>query len=261
MRGMRKNAKPRKSSSDDTRIWVETSIGDALSSPSSNEIIRATTHTNSNKKRALTTVPTSRRADARPETNPIEAQQLEPCMSKAKDTFAQSIKDAENLLQHFNDLNKKPPPAPELEVLKRAGLVMAMTAWETYVEDRVLEACTERLRDLSDRTVAEFVQSKLDEEIKKLHNPASQRTLQLFREYAGVDLANYWFWNGWDFRAVTQRLDDYMKLRGDVVHRSLQILPDAQLVHPVKKDDLKKAIAFLKNLVVATERSLEQPTG
>lgn len=71
-------------------------------------------------------------------------------MSKAKDTFAQSIKDAENLLQHFNDLNKKPPPAPELEVLKRAGLVMAMTAWETYVEDRVLEACTERLRDLSD---------------------------------------------------------------------------------------------------------------
>lgn len=182
-------------------------------------------------------------------------------MSKANDTFAQSIKDAENLLQHFDDLNKLSPLAQELEVLKRAGLVMAMTAWETYVEDGVLEACTERLKDLSDSTVAEFVRSKLDEEIKRLHNPASQKTLQLFRDYAGVDLANYWFWNGCDFDTVTGRLDGYMKLRGDVVHRSLQIPPDAPLIHPVKKDDLKKAIAFLKNLVAATERSLDQPTG
>ena len=180
-------------------------------------------------------------------------------MSKANETFTQSIKDAENLLQHFDDLNKKPPPPPELEVLKRAGLVMAMTAWETYVEDRVSEACAERLKDLSDRDIAEFVRSKLDEEIKKLHNPASQKTLQLFREYAGVDLALHWHWNGFDFATVKARLDDYMKLRGDVVHRSLQIPSNAPLVHPVKKDDLKKAIAFLKNLVAATERSLKQP--
>ena len=60
-------------------------------------------------------------------------------MSKASDTFLQSILDAENLLDHFNKLNSHPPP-PETEVLKRAGLIMAMTAWETYVEDRVLEA-------------------------------------------------------------------------------------------------------------------------
>jgi hypothetical protein len=48
-------------------------------------------------------------------------------MSRASDTFAQSILDAENLLKKFNTLNSKPPP-PELEVLKRAGLVMAMLA-------------------------------------------------------------------------------------------------------------------------------------
>lgn len=54
----------------------------------------------------------------------------------ACEVFAQSILDAENLLSHFNTLNTKPPP-PEIEVLKRAGLIMAMTAWETYVEDRV----------------------------------------------------------------------------------------------------------------------------
>jgi hypothetical protein len=53
--------------------------------------------------------------------------------SQASLTFTEAIKDAENLLGHFDKLNTKPPP-PENEVLKRAGLIMAMTAWETYVE-------------------------------------------------------------------------------------------------------------------------------
>src|SRR5688500_3538729 len=105
-------------------------------------------------------------------------------MSKASETFAQSILDAENLLKHFDVLNTKPPP-PELEVLKRAGLIMAMTAWETYVEDRVQEAAAERLRTLADHSIAAFVQSKLDEEIKRLHNPTADKTIQMFRDYAG----------------------------------------------------------------------------
>jgi hypothetical protein len=107
-------------------------------------------------------------------------------MSRASDTFAQSILDAENLLRHFNTLNSKPPPPPEIEVLKRAGLVMAMTAWETYVEDRVLEAAAERLHALADQSIAALVQSKLEEEIKRLHNPTADKTIQLFRDYAGV---------------------------------------------------------------------------
>lgn len=53
-------------------------------------------------------------------------------MSKAGNAFLRSIQDAENLLAHFNTLNTKPPP-PEIEVLKRAGLIMAMTAPETFL--------------------------------------------------------------------------------------------------------------------------------
>ena len=79
-------------------------------------------------------------------------------MSKANTTFAQSILDAENLLKHFNDLNSK-PPLPELEVLKRAGLIMAMTAWETYVEDRLQEAAEKRLCALADSSIAAFMAS------------------------------------------------------------------------------------------------------
>lgn len=64
-------------------------------------------------------------------------------MSKAKGMFDGSIKDAEILLAHCQSLGH---PLPEsAEVFKRAGLVMALTAWETYVEERVGEAVRQRL--------------------------------------------------------------------------------------------------------------------
>jgi hypothetical protein len=130
-------------------------------------------------------------------------------MSKASENFAKSILDAENLLKHFNVLNTKPPP-PEIEVLKRAGLIMAMTAWETYVEDRVLEAADARLFRLADKSIAALVQSKLDYEIKRLHNPTSDKAIQLFSDYAGVDLTEKWFWNNYDAKTVRERLNQYM---------------------------------------------------
>ena len=181
-------------------------------------------------------------------------------MSRASDTFSQSIMDAENLLGHFDKLNTKPPP-PELEVLKRAGLVMAMTAWETYVEDRVQEAASERLRALADSSISAFVQSRLDEDIRRLHNPTSDKTIQLFRDYTGVDLTDRWFWNNFEKKEVRDRLNQYIKLRGDVVHRSRTIEPGPTKAHPVTKEDLKRAIRFLKNLVLATETALLPQTA
>jgi hypothetical protein len=177
-------------------------------------------------------------------------------ISQAQATFLEGIKDAENLLAHFDKLNTRPPP-PEIEVLKRTGLVMAMTAWETYVEDRVLEASRARLAGLTDSSLAEFVQSRLDDEIKRLHNPNATKTVQLLNDYAGVDVLPQWKWNHVDPQAAKQRLDGYLKLRGDVVHRSRTLskgLPPQP--DPVTKDDLQKAIYFLKELVKATDRAL-----
>ncbi|MES2784619.1 MAG: HEPN domain-containing protein [Pseudomonadota bacterium] len=139
--------------------------------------------------------------------------------SQASLAFAEAIKDAENLLAHFDKLNTKPPP-PENEVLKRAGLVMAMTAWETYVEDRVAEAAASRVSGIPDIVLSTFVQTRLKEEIKKLHNPNSDKTIQLFEDYAGVNVSTEWKWSHVDSSVAKQRLNGYLKLRGDVVHRS-----------------------------------------
>lgn len=50
-------------------------------------------------------------------------------VSKARHSFESSIKDAEEFLEHFDALNSSVPPT-NADVLKRAGLVMALTAWE-----------------------------------------------------------------------------------------------------------------------------------
>lgn len=178
-------------------------------------------------------------------------------MSQASETFSQSIQDAENLLNHFNSLNTKPPP-PEIEVLKRAGLIMAMTAWETYVEDRLQEAAAERLAAFSDSDVANFMKERLNEEIKRLHNPGSKKTIQLFHDYAGVDLTAAWYWSNHDSKTVKTKLNALIKLRGDVAHRSRKVTSSPPEPHPVTKAGLEKAINFLKSLVEATEKALEK---
>lgn len=179
-------------------------------------------------------------------------------MSEASKKFTHSIKDAENLLEHFDKLNTKPPP-PEIEVLKRAGLIMAMTAWETYVEDRVQEASEERLTKLRNKDVASFVENKLAEEVKRLHNPDYQKTVDLFRDYAGVDLSKYWCWGHYRVEDVKDMLRDLLSLRGDIVHRSQVVPAGSPNSHPVTKGKLQKAIRFLKSRVDATENAFATP--
>ncbi|GJA34468.1 hypothetical protein KAM342_41340 [Aeromonas caviae] len=88
-------------------------------------------------------------------------------MSLAKTAFEHGIKDAEELLAHFDAMNANPPP-PNAEVLKRAGLVMALTAWETYVEDRVTEGVQKRLAAVAGSYVGNFILKKLQVELWKV---------------------------------------------------------------------------------------------
>src|SRR4029453_3340997 len=118
-------------------------------------------------------------------------------MSRAAKQFAQSILDAEHLLSHFDALNSNPPP-PHTEVLKRAGLVMAMTAWETYVEDRLEEFWTARLSRLEDKGIAPYVQARFADEIKRLHNPSADKTAQLFRDFCSFEVTESWTWSHFD---------------------------------------------------------------
>lgn len=173
--------------------------------------------------------------------------------SKSSRAFEVSIKDAEALLAHCEALGDPLPQSAE--VFKRAGLVMAMTAWETYVEDRVLEALQSRLNG-DGGAAAKFMLMKLEEELKRFNNPTSAKTKKIFTDYLDIDIATGWKWNHFDPPRVTERLDELLRIRGDAVHRSKQMHPGMPAPHLVTKLQLEKAIRFLKELVNATERVL-----
>jgi hypothetical protein len=175
-------------------------------------------------------------------------------MSKARERFDVSIRDAVDLLEHFD--NQPRPVQPNAEVLKRAGLVMALTAWETYVEDLIEEMVMGGNPHAEAGHVERFMQARLQEELKRFHNPASDKTRKLFLDYAGVDVTKHWKWPNDEPSSAKKKLDELLGIRGDIVHRSKA--PDdggPSKAHPVKREDLAKAIRFLKSLVEATEKA------
>lgn len=176
-------------------------------------------------------------------------------MSKSAEAFKDQIKDAEDLLAHF-DAQPKPPP-PNAEVLKRAGLVMALTAWETYVEDRVREELLVRLRVINGSPVGNFVLAKLEEELRRFHNPTSEKTRKLFQDFLAVDVTAFWEWQHFDPAKAKKTLDELIGKRGDAVHRS-KPAPNGSppAPHLVRREDLERNIKFLKALVEATDKAL-----
>lgn len=175
-------------------------------------------------------------------------------MSEARNTFDTAIKDAEELLEHFNRINSKPPP-DNAEVLKRAGLIMAFTAWETYVEDRVREGLRARLEQEGDGLGARFLTKKLDEELKRFHNPSSEKTRKLFLDFLEIDVFKKWAWNNFDTEKVRTTLDQLIAKRGEAVHRSKPKTSGQPAPHLITKEELRRAISFLRALVEATEQA------
>lgn len=173
-------------------------------------------------------------------------------MSRAMLSFEYGIKDAEEFLAHFDALNGNPPPA-NAEVLKRAGLVMALTAWGTYVEDRLVESMEKKLGAVAGSYVGDFVSRKLNHDLKQFHNPNSEKTKWIFQEYLGVDVSIGWVWQNHDPEKAKAALNTCIGKRGDAVHRSRPVTNGAPVAHLIKRDELEKVIRFVRDLVKATE--------
>ena len=71
------------------------------------------------------------------------------------------------------------------------------------------------------------------------------------------DRGHGWKWTNYEPATAKKTLDDFISRRGDVVHRSRPVSAGTPSPHMVKRDDLDKAIRFLKGLVEATDRALE----
>jgi len=177
-------------------------------------------------------------------------------MSATAETFAYSIADARALLAYFDSCPKSSPS--DGEVLKRAGLIMAAVAWETYIEERLLEEVTSRLANKGAGRAGKFMVERLREDLRRCNNPTSDKVRKLYRDYLDFDVTAAWEWNNYKAADARKTLDKLISTRGDIAHRSNPAIPGKPpAAHPVKRDELAKAIRFLTELVAATERALK----
>jgi hypothetical protein len=174
-------------------------------------------------------------------------------MSQAKDNFDIAIQDAERILDAYDKLNRDRSDNRDPEELKRAALIMSLTAWETYVEDRISEELHKQMKSLEGSQVAKFVKNTLEEELKYFHNPNSAKTKRLFERFLFVDVTEGWNWASFDPKMASTRLNEWIKKRGDAVHRSVM---DKQAGHLVSREDMRKCVNFFKCLVEATDKTL-----
>src|SRR5215472_2676416 len=67
----------------------------------------------------------------------------------ARANFDFAMRDVARLLQLYDAgvRERRGPPSADLEVFKRAGLILAVTAWESFVEDTVTSEFKVRLGD------------------------------------------------------------------------------------------------------------------
>lgn len=174
--------------------------------------------------------------------------------SKASLTFDHAIQDAVDLVNHFDKLNSQPPP-PENEVLKRASLVMALAALETYFEDRLVEA-VETVAGTGEGHLAQFMRDSLANDLKYFHTPSTDRVRPMFQKYLSLDITEAWKWNHMEPAAARKELNNLAKKRGDIAHRSGRPANGTPTKHAVSRDDLRRNIHFIRQLVSTTDTAL-----
>lgn len=174
-------------------------------------------------------------------------------MTKSLKTFHRALSEARELLECYENLNNHPELIPP-DALKKASLVLALTAWETYVEDVATELFKQKFSVLEGSKLGVFVQKKFDERLRFFHNPNSNKTKKLFEEFFDIDVTEYWEWNNVYPKDAREQLNRWIEKRGEAVHRAQVDLNQPQII---RKDELAKCIRFFDELAQATDQALE----
>ena len=203
--------------------------------------------------------------------------------SNAALNFEGSIGVAEELLSIHVLLGtgKRGRPGKYLEALKRATIIMAVTAWETYIEDFLLA----RFRDSIAKAVKpqdvassfnaaahrwlethrhkppelarwagdswkDTVRAYVDAEVAAFHTPNSTNIRALSRRLSGTDVTEHWHWRGISTSRAAARLDKLIRRRGELAHQGKRLLEENA---DVRLREARDAIALCRALARATE--------
>lgn len=206
-------------------------------------------------------------------------------VSYAASNFHFAIREVRNILELCtNDVAAAAGKGlTEIGVLKRASLILAVTTWETYIEDvlrerfehRLGHASTPRslrstfnsvahrwlsktpkpteLYDWTGERWKRILQAAFEEEIASLNSPTSNTIRRLSKRYLDIDVTQYWKWPGVSCQKACVRLDDLIIRRGELVHRAKDFF---QTATAPRKREASSAIDLVSRLVRCTNSCL-----
>lgn len=213
-------------------------------------------------------------------------------LTQASGNFAFAVSDIYHLLDFYDEQTGTGRPDPRFEVLKRTGVILTITAWETFVEDVLTAEFTKQLDqskapgDVQSvfNLVAQKWQARIrgdgrdspkpptfvqwtgdnwkhllkenfENDIASLNTPNSQNTRKLFKRYLGFDVTSDWRWPGMSSETACSRLDALIELRGELVHRGSDPLERRARV---PRRQLEDAVNLVERLVRSTQVAIDK---
>jgi hypothetical protein len=181
-------------------------------------------------------------------------------------------------------------PPTQLEALKRSSLILAVTAWESFIEDTVRQqlelklstapnpsqissifnyAAHEWLESEGSKHRApelaqwagdswkQIIRQSLITKLDKFHTPSTKNTNDIFKRFLNVSqISDSWAWQNSSSTTASRNLDELIQLRGRAVHVGLKFHPLSQQEPSIKRITVVKALNLIYNLVYATEQKL-----
>jgi hypothetical protein len=199
--------------------------------------------------------------------------------------FEFAMSDVTEILHQYDACtqHRSGKPSRRAEVLKRAAVILSITAWESFIED-TFRACAEatiekagcpsdvqslfnsvahhwlekppkppELADWTGNGWKALLKRRLETDILALNTPSSVNIRTLSKRYLNADITTRWRWAGTTPSRAAIRLDALIRLRGEVAHRGRDVF---DRISPVDRKQVVQAISLVKHLAECTERAL-----
>ena len=198
--------------------------------------------------------------------------------SQAQKTFGDLLEYVNQLIAIHEKLQTGKGRRHEQDAIHRAGVVMIVAAWESYVEKIVLEALDslENSAGVTSGTITAtpvpawakhsfaLRRAEIAKNIKRFNTPNDVATRDLLRDSLEFNPLPHWSWYAqrrqWDPREMRDRLNNWVLIRHSVAH-GFPLPSDINWIHDEKGRArltltlLRECKKFFERLVAQTDQA------
>lgn len=188
-------------------------------------------------------------------------------------TLESNIEDIRSLLRNAKDK----------DTVRRAAIILLVTAFETFVEGKLRDSFLIRMEKVSKpndvkmlfndvvyswiyeqkrkpEEIQKFIEdgwkqiiiNNFEKEIRNLNTPNSTSLVRLYKKFLGKELKLVLVYRGMSFVRICENLDALIALRGEVTHRSRKLFDDKKVI--IIENELQYYLGFIERITGILEK-------